>query len=209
MKSYTCPSCGARADFKSSVTLYLVCEYCRSLIVRRDLDVEALGKVAELQEDGSPLMLGTQGYYRKMPFTLIGRIVRGWTDGKWNEWFMMLDDQRRGWLGEAQGQIMIFLESDTQVPKTVAEQWEVGTTARFGNMSYSVTDVKEATCIGCEGELPDSSLLGEKTISIDLTCPPTFCATLELADETNTVYLGEFVEFDACRFSNLKELPGW
>jgi DNA-directed RNA polymerase subunit RPC12/RpoP len=209
MKAYNCPSCGAQVNFKSSVTLYLVCEYCRSLIVRRDLDVEALGKVAILQEDASPLMLGTQGYFHNTPFTLIGRIIRGWSDGSWNEWFMMFDDQRRGWLGEAQGQLMIFIESETNVPKATAQRWQPGELVRFANTSYSVTDVKETTCIGCEGELPESSLQGEKTVSIDLTAPPNLCATLELADDANTVYLGEFIEFEACRFANLREIPGW
>ncbi len=209
MKSFSCPSCGAPIDFKSSVTLYAVCEYCRSLVVRRDFDVEALGKVAALKDDASPFMLGTQGRYRTLPFTLIGRIVRGWSDGSWNEWFLLLDDQRRGWLAEAQGQLMIFLESDTVVQKSVASQWNVGESTRFAGKSYSVSDIKETHVAGCEGELPEFARGDERTTSIDLTAPPNLCATLELSDDANTVYLGEFVEFEACRFSNLRELPGW
>ena len=209
MKSFTCPSCGAQIDFQSSITLYCVCAYCRSMVVRRDLDVEAIGKVAQLKEDSSPFQLGTQGLYRKLPFTLIGRVVRGWSDGQWNEWFMLLEDQRRGWLAEAQGQLMVFLESDVTVLQSSAKDWSVGTTVTFAKQLYSVSDIKESRCIGTEGELPALVRAGEQVTSIDLTAPPTLCATIELSGTDCPVYLGEFVEFEACRFNYLRELPGW
>ena len=57
-------SCGAPVRFKSSVALLAVCASCRSQLVRKDLDIESLGKVAELVSDGSVVQLGTEGRWR-------------------------------------------------------------------------------------------------------------------------------------------------
>src|SRR6266702_4317560 len=63
MAVVACPSCGASVDFKSAASILAVCEYCRSTLVRQDINVENIGKMAELKLDGSPLQLGAQGTY--------------------------------------------------------------------------------------------------------------------------------------------------
>jgi Domain of unknown function (DUF4178) len=210
-KAFNCPSCGAPIEFRSSITLYSVCEYCRSVVMRNDLDVELIGKVAQLQEDSSPFQIGTEGRYESVSFTLIGRIVRGYEDGQWNEWFMLLNDQRRGWLAEAQGELMVFFEVDADGFKANAapSEWQVGDSVAIERRSFSVSDIKDVSCIGCQGELPHFVPIGEKSRTVDLTAPPNFCATVEIDAAKPQVYAGKYVEFDECHFERLRTVPGW
>ena len=94
-----CPSCGGPVEFKSSISLLAVCPYCRSALIRKDLDIENLGKVAQLHQDGSVLQVGTQGQFQRVAFSIVGRIQLKYDSGFWNEWFMTFQDGKSGWLG--------------------------------------------------------------------------------------------------------------
>src|SRR5579859_6266708 len=113
-----CPSCGAEVEFKSTLSVFSVCPFCHSTLVRRDLKLETLGKMAELPEDMSPFQVGTAGKFEGHPFELLGRVRLAWDDGSWNEWFAQFSNGREGWLAEAQGiTLMSFLRPElTQVP---------------------------------------------------------------------------------------------
>ena len=60
MVSVNCPSCGSKVTFRTDFSTHAVCGACESLLVRHGAQVEQIGKVAELQPDGSPLRVGTQ-----------------------------------------------------------------------------------------------------------------------------------------------------
>ena len=51
MKSTVCPSCGAPVQFQSAASILAVCEYCHSTLVRHDLNLEDVGKMAQLQTE--------------------------------------------------------------------------------------------------------------------------------------------------------------
>jgi Domain of unknown function (DUF4178) len=178
------------------------------MVVRTDLDVELIGKEAQLQEDSSPFAIGTQGRYGGVAFGLIGRTVMAWDDA-------LFDDQRSGWLAEAQGQLMMFFETDAAVANAAlsaqggAMQLEVGSLLTLDRQTYSVTDIKDARCVGCQGELPGRIRTGEQSRGIDLTAPPDYCATIEQGNQSTHLFLGRFVQFEDCRFSQLRDVPGW
>src|SRR6187401_3465574 len=103
MPSAACPSCGATVEFQSVVSILSVCSYCQSTLIRHDLDLENIGKMARLKLDGSPLQLGVTGTFAGKRFRAIGRIQLQYERGVWNEWHLHFEDGRSGWLGEAQG----------------------------------------------------------------------------------------------------------
>lgn len=223
MTKFNCPSCGAEITFRSSITVSCVCEYCRSLVVRRDTDVEAIGKMAQLPQDISPFQIGTSGVYKGIAFTLIGRLRIGWEDGAWNEWFMFSDDGRKGWLAEAQGSLAISFEEDLPEGEAVATKGirnekiitlsdmpKLGISIIINHKTYSVVDIKESECIASEGELPFVSPQGRKTKSVDLLGSGGEFACIEYSENAKVKrFIGEYVEFDDLKFSNLRELTGW
>jgi hypothetical protein len=208
-KEVHCPSCGAPVVFQSAASVMAVCAYCRSTLVRHDLDLESIGKMAQLQSDGSPFQLRAEGRYRGNSFTVVGRIQLRFEKGFWNEWHLLFDDQRSGWLGEAAGIYTVsFL---TGVKETIPKFQELhpGQTVILQRASYEVTDLEKALCIGGEGELPFQIGPGYEAPAADLAGPGNQFATLDYSEEPPLVFLGEYVEMDDLHLSGLKEIDGW
>ena len=62
------------------------------MVVRTDKKIEAIGVIADLLPDVSPLQIGTRGKWRGREFTLLGRIRLSWEEGSWTEWFLECSD---------------------------------------------------------------------------------------------------------------------
>src|SRR5262245_19813359 len=140
MPESKCPACGAAASFSTSISLFAVCPSCRSLVMRKELDLEALGKVAQLQADGTPLQIGTRGAYRGAPFKAVGRVQMRMPVGFWNEWALVFDDGRQGWLGEAQGTYAVSFRVDATAPADPAAL-PLDATIELAGVTYQVRDV--------------------------------------------------------------------
>lgn len=209
-----CPTCGAEIAFRTGAP-YLVCRFCKSLLVRSDVSVESVGKVAAVPDDFSPLQLGVTGQCDRRKFSVVGRIRKVWEEGSWNEWCVLFEDQHYGWLAEAQGDLVMTFKAPESVmeggaPSTIqAAQVEPGTTWRLDGRSFEVTDVKQVSCQGAEGELEDAFAPGEQVLCIDLQGAGREFATVEFRARTVKAYLGRFVEFADCHFENLRQLAGW
>ena len=52
-----CPNCGAKIVFRWSSSVQTVCEYCKSILVRTDIDLKKVGQVADLPPDSSPIQI--------------------------------------------------------------------------------------------------------------------------------------------------------
>lgn len=213
MISLSCPACGAPVEFKSAAP-YAVCGHCQSLLIRRDASLESLGKVAQVPQDFSPLQLHTGGVFEGHRFTLIGRIRKAWAEGSWSEWCAQLDDQRMGWLAEAQGDLVMLFErppSDFASPPTYdwLSHCKGGETLPLQGRHFTVTDAKKVVCLGAEGELTSAVAMNTPLLSVDLHGPGLELATIEISGRKTDLFMGRYVEFDACRFTNLRTLEGW
>ena len=217
MKKFNCPSCGAEVLFYSNLSVYAVCKYCSSMIVRHDLDVEAIGTMAALPDDMSPFKIGSEGFYQGQHFSLIGRMKMGWDDGSWNEWFMATDDGRKGWLVEAQGFYAICFE--TAAPplafavRAIKQQKKnvslVGSHLVLDKQKLNVVDTKKASCLGSEGELPLAAPQGRLIVSVDLLGARGEFASVEIETGKMRAYLGRYVEWKEMRCSNIRTFDGW
>src|SRR5512143_2573526 len=88
-RSANCPNCGAQVLFRWSSAIQTVCPYCRSILVRTDVDLAKVGEVADLPADSSPIQLGVEGIYRNKSFVVVGRIIYEYELGAWNEWHLV------------------------------------------------------------------------------------------------------------------------
>jgi predicted RNA-binding Zn-ribbon protein involved in translation (DUF1610 family) len=209
----TCPSCGASVQFRSAAP-YAVCPYCRSLLVRRDAVLESIGRVAQVPDDLSPLQLHTAGVFDKQHFTLIGRIRKTWEQGSWSEWCANFDQAQFGWLAEAQGDLVMTFEHPVQELGPgpivdIASRAVPGAVLNIAGQAFTVSDVKPVSVTAAEGELTSAAIAGVSMTSIDLRGPGVKFATIEIARQQTRLFVGRFVEFDDCKFSNLRALQGW
>jgi hypothetical protein len=202
--NFTCPTCGAPLKFVSAAP-YTVCAYCRSVLVRTDVGLESVGRVAMVPDDFSPLQVGTRGQFDARSFALIGRIRKVWSEGSWNEWCAQFSDGALGWLAEAQGDlVMTFERSISPPPETLAPD----TIVMLEGQRFQVSDVKQVSCAGAEGELASYSPEAKAMTSIDLRGPGLAFATIERSDKTR-IFVGRLVEFEECRFEHLRAMDGW
>lgn len=205
-----CPACGAPAAFATSIALFAVCPFCRSLVMRKDMDLEALGKVAQLQPDGTPLQVGARGKFKGAPFQVVGRVQMRMPIGFWNEWALMFEDGRQGWLGEAAGTYAVSFYTKADAPAD-PKALEEGTKVDLAGKTYAVRDVVEARYESAEGELPFRPPLGltEAVPSVDLIAPGGEFATIDYSEKPPLVFAGVYQDFDALEFTNLRKVEGW
>ena len=177
--------------------------------MRKDLTVENLGQVAVLQDDPSPLLVGSSGRYEGRAFSLIGRVQMAWEHGRWNEWHMYFDGERSGWLAEAQGQYMVsFYVEGAERSLPACDTLRQGTSVVIAGSACEVFDIKPCSLGATEGELPFRAVPGRKSVCVDLANGARF-ASLDYGPEETRVYLGRYVEFDALALRGLKQFDGW
>jgi hypothetical protein len=208
MPATTCPSCGTELHFRSPVAVYAVCASCGSMVVRSDVTVEAIGTMASLPNDISPLRIGTDLTIDSRRYKLLGRIRMYWADGAWNEWFMD-DGAAQGWLIEAQGFLSVAFPLALPPGFATAPWPALGTEIPVDGGMYRVTDLKQATCAGSEGELPFTAPRGRQVRYADLTSEAGSFAGLEEAEDGRRLYAGRNLHFDDVAFGNLRDVEGW
>lgn len=211
--SLKCPACGAQVPFRSAAP-YAVCAYCRSLLLRRDAQLEAIGRMAQVPDDLSPLQLQSTGVFENNHFTLVGRLRKTWEQGSWSEWCANFDSPQFGWLAEAQGDYVMTFERPLQQlgaaqSADALARLNPGAVVRIADTPFTVSDIKQVTCAAGEGELTSAAITGATMSSIDLRGPGVRFATIEIAAARSALFVGRYVEFDECRFSNLRKLEGW
>ena len=202
-----CPSCGAMIPFRVSIDLLAICPFCRSLVQRKDLDLETLGVSAQLQADGTPLQAGSRGAYRGAAFEVAGRVQLETPHGFWNEWFIVFEDGCRGWLGESQGAYAVSFATVCEVPPLDA--LKVHAKVELKGAAYQVLEIIDAKYLAAEGELPFKPPLGESAASADLIGENGAFGTIDYSETPPEVFTGEYQDFDALAFTNLKAIEGW
>lgn len=205
-----CPACGAELQFKSRVSVFGVCSYCSSMIVRHDLDLENLGKMATLPPDMSPLQIGTRGCYLSRKFELVGRLKIAWEQGTWNEWYAVFENGEDGWLADAQGLCMV----STQIRdiSKVPDQSTISPGSEFAlidSIVFEVDDIKNVICVASEGELPFFAKNGRKSLSVDLSGPDGQFASLDYATDETRLFLGRYTDLNELQLTGLREIDGW
>lgn len=200
-----CPSCGATITFQFSMAVQTTCPFCRSILVRSDLDLKKVGEVAEIPPDISPIQIRTEGIYKGRAFTVVGRIVYEYEQGNWNEWHIVFSDGSSGWLSDAQALYVItFHKQAPNIPPK--DQVYRGKKFSFENTPYEVTSVTNANYVGVEGELPFEYWDKERVKFADLRSTSGRFGTIDFSEDPPLLFLGEALEFEDLKLKNIKEL---
>lgn len=209
MTETLCPSCGAPVAFRSSVALLAVCPNCRSQLFRKDLDLEVLGKAAQLIEDGSVIQVGTEGRWQGVAFAVAGRMQLRFDAGLWNEWFLLFDNGDQGWLGEAQGTYAVSFKREPDKPLPAFSELAVGKRLVLMGQDFEVSDLRTASYLSAQGELPFRPPLGESAQLADLSAVGGGFATLDYSEEKPLLFLGRYAKPEELALTNLRVPEGW
>jgi len=200
-----CPNCGALVQFRWSGAVQTTCEYCRSILVRRDLNLEKVGEVGDLPREVSPIQIGTEGTFHNKAFQVVGRILYEYEDGGWNEWHIVFSDGASGWLSDAQLEYTVsFLTAPPEVLPP-ADQIARARLFFWSGVRYEVTSVTRAHYRGVAGELPFEYWDKNAIVFADLRTADARFGTIDYSEATPLLFLGEAVEFDDLQLKNLRE----
>jgi Domain of unknown function (DUF4178) len=204
--SGNCPNCGAPITFAWSSSVQTVCTYCKSILVRTDVDLKKVGVVADLPANSSPIQIGTEGIFDKKSFRVIGRIIYEYELGTWNEWHVITNDGQSEWLSDAQDEYAVtFAAPGRKLPKVVS----VNQAYTWDNVRYHVTTITKAHYRGVEGELPFEYWDADEATFADLKSEDGHFATLDFSGDEPVLYLGRMVDFDDLHLKNLRSFEGW
>jgi len=160
--------------------------------------------MAEVIEDASPLQLGTEGRYKGVHFALVGRIQYRYASGAWNEWYLLFDDQRTGWLSDAMGTYLVtFLRRPRELP--ALEALEPGREVRLDGKPFTVGNVERAQVIAGQGELPFKVGAGWEGTFVDLRGEDGAFATIDYSETPPLLFAGAELAFESFRFANLRD----
>jgi hypothetical protein len=197
--------------FRGATSIVSVCGFCKSTLVRSGVDIENIGRQAELLEDQSPIRIGTDGKHRGVTFNVVGRIQFRYEGGTWNEWHVLFADGKSGWLSDASREYTITYPIPPQVvkpfealkPETpihiLGDKWYSG--------KYTVTNLDTGEVVAGEGELPFKFTSGWKANVADLRGDGARFATIDYSEVPPRIYVGEKLPFDTLAFSGLRD-PG-
>jgi hypothetical protein len=203
VRAGACPNCGAPIEFRWSGAVQTVCSHCQSVVVRHDVNLEALGKVSELPRDSSPIQIGTEGRWNDRPFTVVGRIVYEHDAGAWNEWHLVFANGESGWLSDAQAEYAI---SELAPPTTLPAigSVSVGGHFSFHGRSFTVSSITHARYRGVEGELPFVYWDKDTVPFVDLRAQDESFATIDYSEDRPLLFIGRFVDYDALALHNVR-----
>lgn len=206
-RSYTapCPGCGAPVEFRSAQSVYAVCSYCSSTVVRDGETLSRLGKMAELFEDHSPLQLMARGIWQGRGFTLVGRLQYRSASGPWTEWNALFDDGTSGWLAEDNGAYVLSLPASTQRGVPAAEHFRIGATTAVNGKSYDVASNETAALVSAQGELPKLPPLNQPFAMVELRSADNEVLSVDYGAQPPALARGRPVVLDELKLTGLKD----
>jgi hypothetical protein len=193
-------------EFRWADAVQTVCPYCSSVLVRHDVALERVGKVSVPPRADSRIQLGTSGEYRGRTFTVVGRIAYAWERGAWNEWHVVTGDGHSAWLAEADGELSMTVLASPPPALPPAQQVRVGAEVEWSGERLQVTEVVRARYAGTEGDLPFAYWDKDEILFADLRSGGSRVGTIDYSEAPPLLFAGEWVEWDALKLANLRDL---
>ena len=168
------------------------------------------GKVSAFSRDLSPIQVGATGTIGKRGFTVAGVLRRSRPGVRWNEWYIVFDDQATGWLAEGNGVLQVFggVYPGARVPRF--STLKLGKTIQIGDDRYVVIERAKAAVVAAEGELPFAVRGGEERPYADLrSSDGRTTGTIDYADAEPAFWPGRIVTLESLQMQGLRSFVGW
>ncbi len=205
MQTVSCPSCGAPVAFRSHASVMAVCAYCAATVIKDGDAVKDLGKMSSVLEDFSPIQIGTSGSFGGLAFSVIGRIQLRYDEGIWNEWYLLFDDASVSWLGDSSGLYTLTTLRNEDGALPAFTELQAAKLVSIAGQRYTTAEVREADCIGGQGELPFKVGQGWHARVADFRAGASF-VTLDYSDgERPALFTGAAVTLDQLQCQMLRD----
>jgi hypothetical protein len=198
-----CPSCGAPISFRFAGAAAQVCKHCNFVVARTDRNLVAVGRMADLVDIPSPLVLGGTGRWNgREPFVVDGRVQldRASAPGApWQEFFITFPTSGKWcWVASAQGRW--YSTSEVELPPQGLPPigaLRAGMQVNLGPYgAWTVAEVGQRRVIAGEGEMPAVARPGVPTGYADIGAPNGAFGTIDYGDGQipPKLYLGQQID---------------
>ena len=215
----TCPGCGKPVVFHGDFSRSSICEACGTIVERSGYgrnagetptphdagetptpqpNLSTNGTIVPPIENDSPLELGMKGYYQGHHFEIRGVVRLGHdAGGFWDEWYLLFDDGRWGWLAETQRHFYLTfaveLKQAAKVPSFDEIRLEQRFLLRAGEGPMLVAEKGSGRPLGARGEIPYALTPQKDYQYADLSGPGGRFATIDYGDTPPSLYFGRAV----------------
>lgn len=210
MVGYYCLECNTRFRFLSEKSRYYTCPTCLTVHRKEGLEVVKAFVSEIIQDDCSPIELGTTGALKDKKFSVIGRIRFLFTDAHFNQWTLQYEDGGLGYLGEYAGSFCLFNDHVQDVPVQRFSSLKPGKLYTFNrNQKYALVAILRNEDFQCEGEIP---FLPPKKefVHLEFDGEGTLFALVNIFNNTSMeMFTGNYYDFSDLNFTNLSPLNEW
>ena len=213
-----CPTCGKPVAFHGDFAMSSICESCGAILVRPGYG-QSVGQVANLPEprqisnlpdSDSPLEFGMRGRFQGHDFDIRG-VVRLQHDagGFWDEWYLLFDDGRCGWLAEVQQRLYLTFPIELKGAAKIPDFNELNVEQRFllrtGEPPMKVVEKGTGRPLGARGEIPYALAPQKEYQYADLSGPGGRFATIDYEATPPTLFFGRAVALGDLHLSHRPE----
>lgn len=178
-----------------------VCKHCNFVVARKDRGLVAVGRMADLVDIPSPLVVGATGRWANDPFVVEGRVQMdraGAPGAPWQETFVAFPASGRWcWVASAQGRWYALSEVPTPAGLLPLDALRPGQMLSLaGHGTFTVAEVGRRRVIAGEGELPDVPEPGAVTGFADIAAEGGRFGTIDYGSgrEPPKLYLGSQID---------------
>jgi hypothetical protein len=145
----------------------VTCDFCSQVMLLNDTGLDPTGQTAKLAELPSPLYVDATGQIRGRQFQVMGRLRYQYDSGLWDEWFLVFDDGRPGWLQEDEGEYILYHKETLTSAVPPFDDVAAGSVIRIANRDVFITEKGRARIAGGEGQLAFNILPGQEVRYLD------------------------------------------
>lgn len=198
----SCPNCGGPIEFKLGSSRAQVCPWCRFTVLRKGMELSALGKIADLVPTAAVMAVGDIGAISGQEFVVGGRLQLDHGKGPWDEWYVEFTMTRQwGWLAKAQGKWYVTypVEAHGLPPYAQLGPGTQGHLPGGGDVMWTVNEQGQSRLVSAEGELPYPAVAGEQGWYVDISGPGGRFGTVDYGDGTEPpkLFVGHELPADA------------
>lgn len=190
IENLSCPSCAAPLAIENRFAKMVTCDFCGHVSLIKDSGLDPTGRTAKLVQLPSIFYVDATGTIRGQSFRTLGRLRYQTVNSYWDEWFLVFDDGRRGWLVEDEGEFTFYAKKTLTGSVPPFDTVQAGTMVQIDGRNVFITEKGEAKIAGGEGQLAFTIMPGERIDYIDGTSDGKL-VSLEYAEDEIEFAIGQ------------------
>lgn len=205
-----CPSCGKMLPL-SPGSSYRVCSSCQSVLKKTGGGFSVEVQNGILPEDMTPLRLGTRGVWQGNNFEIKGRVRFDFMQGYCNQWYIVYNNGKWGWLQEMYGDYCILQDTPLPVAPATLSRAKPGKKVKFTGFEFEFTlqAMYNGTRFTCEGELPELPPNPPAWIRLEY-CYVDRAVIIHTYSKDKIIALqGNYVQTDQLKLTGLRSSAEW